>query len=135
MPNWPGTDSGYNNVIMGLGHKLTRACILGALLLTLAPGPALALCETQLAAGCCCSGSDCTTQPGQEQCCDAREPVPETPVTVPAFSSLQLESAPVELPDGDALTDLSESRAIRDGARVPDPPHVALFTLHAAYLI
>ncbi len=120
---------------MDLGRTLTRGCVLGALLLTLAPGPALALCETQLAAGCCCSGIDCNTQPGQQQCCSAQEPAPETPVTVPASSSLQLESAPAELADGDALRDLSGSCAIRDGARVPDPPHVALFTLHAAYLI
>lgn len=127
-------------MVMEMGRKLTRWTVLGALLLMVVPGPALALCTSELAAGCCCSPKGCSTEPPRQEdasagCCSPQDPAPDTPVTVPVSASPQLESAPAELTDGETLTDPTGPRANRGCARAPDSPPVALFTLHAAYLI
>ena len=61
-PHWTGQEGAYNNEVMKLAEKLTRLALLGALLVTVAPGPVLAFCDSDLAAGCCCSPQGCPTK-------------------------------------------------------------------------
>ena len=68
-------------------------------------------------------------------CCGATDPARETPVTAPLSTSSHPECAAPELAQGVTLAEPSGNRANQGVVESPDPPLVALFTLHAAYLI
>ena len=118
-----------------LAKTLTRSAVLAAVLLTLAPGPALAFCLKDMPEGGCCPMDACNMPTWQDtpSCCAPVEPAPVPAAAGQGFrpvpSVLTVVADDVAPPGGSSTT---FPRHDPDG---PDPFQTSLYTLHAAFLI
>ncbi len=119
--------------------KLIKLVILGALLLTLAPGSATALCNSTLEKSCCCGeGGKCPMPSSQkakaQSCCQGSGPeaVPPTGESQPPTPVSSLTAVRIDAGAGVTAPARSAPRDERGG---PRSPGVTRYTLHASFLI
>ena len=124
-----------------MAKKLARLILFEALLLTLVAGPATALFSPGLSSGCCCSKGAIPKPMARNapatSCCKAPVKPAPLPAAGPAADGGAVSVSVGELVNvDDGLAPAAQvARAVSESTGGSGPPGVALYTLHAAFLI